>query len=237
VASIVSYVVKPSPKKSEIVEDIRRRIISGEFLPGAQLPTVAQMQEQYDASPVTVRRAVSHLREHGFLYTEERSGAFVAEDPPCLCNIGLVRPLNQRGSQFLTALENEVRHFSETKPSPAGLRRRFSFFNAIDGPEEDTQRHHRDLFSAVDAETVGGLIFAGPMFQFAGSAVLGNPHVPCVGLMEHSVDGVITFRLTGFHERALDFLALRGRRRIAFITRLEEAGRPTPCKPRRPPRR
>ena len=223
-ASIVTYVSRPSPKQSGIVEDIRRRIISGEYAPGAQLPTIAQMQQRHGASPVTVRRAVRYLRERGFIRTEERSGMYVAEEPPCLCNLGLVLPFYNYTSQFLTALENEARRLSETEPSPSEPTRRFSFFNEIDGPSDDTRQHHADLFEAVETETVGGLIFAGYMGRFAETPVVQNPHVPCVAMTEFPLPGIIAFRLTGFVEKAVDLLAARGRRRIALITRGENAG-------------
>ena len=92
-AGIVNYTARSSPKQTEIVQDIRRMILSRKLAPSAQLPTVAEMEERYGAARVTVQRAVTYLRKQGFVNTKSRHGIFVAQDPPCLCNLGLVRPL------------------------------------------------------------------------------------------------------------------------------------------------
>ena len=58
-ACIVQFVPRFSPKQSEIVDDLRRRIITGELLPGTQLPGLVEICRQYKTSEVTALRAMA----------------------------------------------------------------------------------------------------------------------------------------------------------------------------------
>jgi len=180
------------------------------------------MQQIYGASDVTIRRAVHYLRDHEFIETRERSGMFVAEHPPCMCTIGIVMPYDfQRDrSQYLIALENEVKHLAETQASSNGLKRKFVFFSEIEGPPEDTRIHHLQLFNAVESELVGGLFFPGPPLRFRDTAVLNNPNVPCVGTVYFPMPGMMRLSMSPLSvvKKALQILASRGRRRVALIT-------------------
>jgi len=201
-AGITSQSGRPRPKQTAIIEDIRSRIVSGELAPGAQLPTLAVMQRVYDVSDPTIQKAVRYLRDRGFVRTQKRSGMFVAD------------------SQYFIAIENEVKHLAETEVSADGLKRKFVFFNEIEGPPEDTERHHHDLFEAVESELVGGLIFVGPPVRFHNTAVLKNPNVPCVGTIVFTMPGIISVssKANSIVEKALKVLASRGRKRVALIT-------------------
>jgi len=214
---LTTYVEKQSPKASEIVQDIRRQIFSGYLTPGARLPSVSQMQKQYDACHLTVRRAISHLRETGFVFSKERSGTFVNSNPPCLCNIGLVRPYYEHPSQFVTALEREAKHISRS-PAPDGLSRRFNLYKEIRCPNEDIRRHHRELFDAIVEHSVGGLILFGPSDALTRVIAKEYPDMPCVGFHSIHVPGTTALQSATISEPALDLLATQGRRRPAFIT-------------------
>ena len=216
-ATIVQYIAKTSPKQTEIVSDLLKRITSGSLAPGAALPSVADLSVRYQASTTTVQRAVVHLREQGYLSTSKR-GSRVVENPPHLSNFGFVRPFIPFQSQFVVALQNEATKLCRTSLSPSGTKRRFSVFDEIDCPPGKEERHHRDLVSAVESETVAGLIFCRPPRRFAATAVLRNPHVPCVAITGEKLPGVVRLQIEGFHERALDLLARRERRRVAVIT-------------------
>jgi len=215
-AGLTTYVEKHSPKASEIVQDIHRQILSGILTPGKRLPSVAQMQKQYDACHLTVRRAISHLRETGFVFSKERSGTFVNDHPPCLCNIGLVRPYFEFGSQFVIALEKEAEYISYS-PGPHGLSRRFTCFNEIRCPKEDIRRHHRDLFDAIKEHSVGGLILFGPSDALTVIAE-EYPDMPCVGFHSIHIPGTTALQSATCCEPALDLLAAQGRSSAAFIT-------------------
>ena len=216
-ANIIQYIAKPSPKQTEIISDLLKRIQSGELSPGAELPSVADLSVRYKASTTTVQRAMVRLRGNGYLQTSKR-GSCIVDNPPHLSNFGLVRPFMPFRSQFIVALENEGQRLAETGISPSGTRRRFTVFDEIDCPAGKEERYHRDLVAAVESETVAGLFFCRPPHRFVGTAILRNPHVPCVTLADEPVEGVARLQLPGFHARAFDLLVARGRRRVAIMT-------------------
>jgi len=216
-SGLTTYVEKQSPKASEIVQDIRRQILSGNLTPGERLPSGSQMQRRYDACHLTVRRAISHLRETGFVFSKQRSGSFVNDHPPCPCNIGLVRPYYEHPSQFVNALEKEAEQISHS-PGLDGLSRRFTLFKEIRCPKEDIRRHHRDLFDAITEHGVGGLILFGPSDALTRTIAKEHPEMPCVGFHSIHVEGTTALQSATCCEPALDLLAARGRRSVAFIT-------------------
>jgi GntR family transcriptional regulator len=64
-----------------IATDLRRRLEAGEFAAGRLLPSEADLSEAYDASRVTVRRALDTLREEGLVDSRQGFGWFAAGSP------------------------------------------------------------------------------------------------------------------------------------------------------------
>lgn len=62
----------------EIAEDLRARIVGGEFGAGRLLPSEAELSAAYDASRVTVRKALEVLRDEGLVDARQGFGWFVA---------------------------------------------------------------------------------------------------------------------------------------------------------------
>jgi len=62
---------------SAIETDLRNRIISGEYAPGAKLPTESELCAQHGVSRITVRRAVQELVDDGMLVRYRGKGTFV----------------------------------------------------------------------------------------------------------------------------------------------------------------
>ncbi|QOC95278.1 GntR family transcriptional regulator [Micromonospora craniellae] len=60
---------------------IETAIESGELKPGDRLPSTAQLSDQYDCSPPTVRQALSRLQERGVLQGHQGRGVYVTEAP------------------------------------------------------------------------------------------------------------------------------------------------------------
>jgi GntR family transcriptional regulator len=65
----------------EIAEGLRARIAAGELAPGALLPSESELSESYEASRVTVRKALEVLRADGLVDSRQGYGWFVAADP------------------------------------------------------------------------------------------------------------------------------------------------------------
>ncbi|MDI6871134.1 MAG: GntR family transcriptional regulator [Bacillota bacterium] len=68
----------PIPLYHQLKEELRRRIETGEFTKSAAIPTEPELEQMYDVSRVTVRRAVQDLVHEGLLVKRKGKGTFVA---------------------------------------------------------------------------------------------------------------------------------------------------------------
>lgn len=64
-----------------IADDLRRRLEAGEFAAGRLLPSEADLSAGYDASRVTVRKALETLRDDGLVDSRQGFGWFSAGAP------------------------------------------------------------------------------------------------------------------------------------------------------------
>lgn len=64
-----------------IADDLRERVARGEFAAGRLLPSESELSGHYDASRVTVRKALEALRDEGLVDARQGFGWFVAADP------------------------------------------------------------------------------------------------------------------------------------------------------------
>lgn len=71
----------PRPIYEQIMDNLRRLIISGGVAPGDRLPSVREMAAQLAINPNTIQRAYRELENEGYLVTLPGKGAFVAENP------------------------------------------------------------------------------------------------------------------------------------------------------------
>lgn len=67
--------------RERVETDMRRRLQAGEWPPGGQLPTVAQLAEHYETSTATVSKALARLRDDGLITVIPNWGSFAAEEP------------------------------------------------------------------------------------------------------------------------------------------------------------
>jgi GntR family transcriptional regulator len=65
----------------QLANVLRHRIAQGEFGPGSQLPTVAQLAEHYQLARITVRQAHAVLSAEGLITSQRGRGTFVAPRP------------------------------------------------------------------------------------------------------------------------------------------------------------
>lgn len=62
-----------------IADDITARIRSGEYQPGAKLPSYRELADLYSVSVSTAYRAVTRLKERGLATGRPGRGVFVAD--------------------------------------------------------------------------------------------------------------------------------------------------------------
>lgn len=71
------------PEYLRIAADLRRRISSGEWGPGDQIPTIPALEVEYgNVSPTTIRNALRLLANEGLIETRARAGTRVRPRPP-----------------------------------------------------------------------------------------------------------------------------------------------------------
>lgn len=58
---------------------LRGRLQAGDWLPGARLPTIAELAKSYAVAAVTVRQAIAILEDEGYLRRQQGVGTFVTE--------------------------------------------------------------------------------------------------------------------------------------------------------------
>ena len=74
----VSY-SNPVPLYRQIVDQIREKVLSGELVPGASLPSIRQLAQEAGTSVITTKRAYYELEAEGLIVTKAGLGSFVAD--------------------------------------------------------------------------------------------------------------------------------------------------------------
>jgi DNA-binding GntR family transcriptional regulator len=69
------------PKYAQVVEEIKRRIERGDYLPGSLLPSEHQLVEEFSVSRPTIVKSLSALRQEGWIETQQGRGSFVRGRP------------------------------------------------------------------------------------------------------------------------------------------------------------
>lgn len=95
------------PLRVEIYGDIVRRIRSGDFPPGTQLPGEHELAEQYALSRSVVREAMILLEEDHWIENRPGNGRFVAATIPVV-GLKRLRPLNELLAEQLGGTRSRV---------------------------------------------------------------------------------------------------------------------------------
>jgi DNA-binding GntR family transcriptional regulator len=69
------------PKYAQLIEELQRRIESGEYPPGSMLPSEHQLTAEFGVARPTVVRALRTLRGDGWITTQQGKGSFVRGRP------------------------------------------------------------------------------------------------------------------------------------------------------------
>lgn len=214
-AGITQYSTIQTPKQDEIVEGLRGKMLSGELAPAAKLPSVARLAHDFQASKDTVQRAMEQLRQLGFVVTQNRSGNFVADNPPHLSRFGLVFHMDPNDTNYLAAWQREAELFNQNVPAD-GLRREISIFSAVRGPS--TIEDHFNLVRQVEENRLAGLIFPFPPYAFLGSPVLEAPGLPRVHIGSSTLRDVHTIGHAPSFGHVASLIRAHQRKHVAFIT-------------------
>ena len=68
------------PIYAQLMDTLKRRIITGRYLPGEKLPSVRELAAEAGINPNTVQRAFQELEREGLIYTQRTNGKYVTEN-------------------------------------------------------------------------------------------------------------------------------------------------------------
>jgi DNA-binding GntR family transcriptional regulator len=103
---IMSFDYAP-PKYAQVVAEIQRRIEAGEYPPGSLLPSEHQLVSDFGVSRPTIVKALSSLRQDGWIDTQQGKGSFV-RGRPALAGAQRTRPAENALELPETALSGEL---------------------------------------------------------------------------------------------------------------------------------
>lgn len=94
--------IRPTRASSDVIVQIRRAILSGQYRPGDRLPTEREMAQQFGVSRVTVRDALRALEANGLVRVKVggQGGPYVAEPDISLLSDSIGTHLHLRGTTF-----------------------------------------------------------------------------------------------------------------------------------------
>src|ERR1019366_6595889 len=78
------------PKYAQVIAELQRRIESGEYPPGALMPSEHQLSGEFGIARPTVVRALRVLRQEGWIETQRGRGSF-GRGRPALAGVPAAR--------------------------------------------------------------------------------------------------------------------------------------------------
>ena len=75
------------PIYTQLVQQIKTGIASGEFSPGDRLPSVRDLAMEAGVNPNTMQRALAELERDGLVYSQRTSGRFITDDQKLLSGL------------------------------------------------------------------------------------------------------------------------------------------------------
>ncbi|HVJ36733.1 MAG TPA: histidine utilization repressor [Stenotrophomonas sp.] len=91
-SEILAAAVATGTLHQRIRDDIRNRILSGEWMPGHRIPNEHALMAEYACSRMTVNKALTQLAHAGLIERRRRAGTFVARPHPHLEQVALQIP-------------------------------------------------------------------------------------------------------------------------------------------------
>lgn len=92
------------PIYAQIVEQIKKLIVSGELKPGEKIAAVRELAGEAEVNPNTMQRALAELEQTGLIYTQRTSGRFITD------NMALIQKMkdelaNEKIREFLEGMK------------------------------------------------------------------------------------------------------------------------------------
>jgi GntR family transcriptional regulator len=133
------------PKYAQVVAEIKRRIEQGDYPPGSLLPSEHQLVSDFGVSRPTIVKALSALRQDGWIETQQGRGSFV-RGRPALAGAERTRPAKSALDVPEVSLSGEL--------VQAGVKLAPSYVSALLGLEPGAKAFLRQRLLSDDGEPV-----------------------------------------------------------------------------------
>jgi len=200
-------------KRHKILADLRHQMRL--LAPGERLPTRAEFEQRYQASPVTIQRVCDRLIRDGYIESHGRNGSFVAEYPPHAHRYWLVFPHDPMAdrSSVRRCLIAEAERLSSVGPDTIDV--------YCGQPFELVGGKAEQLLYDVRTGRTAGLIYAQSVGAWRCTPLEQNSAVPrvSVGHGNPGEDGMpsLAFDRQSLVRRAVDYLKSVGCQRVALL--------------------
>lgn len=64
----------------QIIQRIRKRIVSGEWQPGRRMAGVRELAMEYGVNPNTMQRSLLELEQQGLVFAQRTAGRYITDD-------------------------------------------------------------------------------------------------------------------------------------------------------------
>lgn len=98
------HLTSDRPVFIQIMEKLKRDIVTGSYRPGDKLPSVRELAAEAAVNPNTMQRAFSELEREGLVYTKRTNGRFITEDLSMISQLKEQMALDAI-SQFLNSMQ------------------------------------------------------------------------------------------------------------------------------------
>ncbi len=202
---------RPADRQDLIIQELRQMIVRGELGPGHRLPTRPEIEERYGAGTSTVQRALDKLRQDGFISSNGRNGTSVVPHPPHLTRYALVfaeQPTIRGWVRYWTALAKEAEIIERTTDLSMPI------YYGVDGHSDSPD--YRRLMDDARNQRLAGVIFPERNHLMERTPLWSVPDLPLV-----TAGHDIVLDAPSFWDRACEYMAARGRQRVAIVSRGE----------------
>ena len=115
--------VNNKPIYLQVIEDIRKKMITGEIPPGDKLPSVRDLALSYTINPNTASRVYREMEQMSLCFTRRGLGTFITEDPKIYdqirnemthdCLADFVKGMHSLGYRDTEEMVKQLRAFRE----------------------------------------------------------------------------------------------------------------------------
>lgn len=207
-------------KRREIIKALTGKIVSGEWALGEKIPNRLKIEKAFNASSVTVQRAMELLAADGFLEPRGRNGTFVSNKPPYLHNYAIVfyGSPKRNWSAFLESLASEAAKLK----LPDGFK--IKYYYDINGDPRVKDYGH--LISDIRAHRLAGIFFSANPYEVAGTPIIDEGEIPRVAITNSKAKNkFINVMLDGdsVGEMGVNYLIDRGCRKIGLFMSAQQS--------------